>query len=114
MAQTNTHPSTAGKAPRKQISTTNRARVQNRLWARTKQTSRRSTGGKAPRKQISTTNYLELDDYMTALDDKSLNKLTTAQLMQRLKAHNLEWKGLKHELVERWKDYKLKEQGKNK
>merc|ERR1712113_880575 len=52
-------------------------------------------------------NYLELDDYMTALDDKSLNKLTTAQLMQRLKSHNLPYKGLKHELIQRWKSYKL-------
>ena len=54
-------------------------------------------------------NYLALDDYMTSLDDKSLNKLTTAQLMQRLRANNLEWKGLKHELVERWKTFKSKE-----
>ena len=51
------------------------------------------------------TNYLELDDYMTSLDDESLNKLSTAQLMQRLRAHKLEWKGLKHELIERWKVY---------
>ena len=64
-------------------------------------------------KKVKLTNYLKLDDYMTSLDDKSLNKLTTAQLMQRLKAHNLEWKGLKHELIKRWKDYKLKEQEKN-
>ena len=64
--------------------------------------------------KVQKTNYLELDEYMIAFDDKSLNKLTTAQLMQRLRAHNLEWKGLKHELVERWKDYKLKEQAKYK
>lgn len=51
-------------------------------------------------------NYLELDHYMTCLDDVSLNKLTTAQLMQRLRAHNLQWKGLKHELIARWKSFK--------
>ena len=63
-----------------------------------------------PSQNAKATNYLELDDYMTSLDDKSLNKLTTAQLMQRLKAHNLEWRGLKHELIKRWRDYKSKEQ----
>ena len=56
-----------------------------------------------------TINYLQLDHYMTSLDDKSLNKLSTAQLMQRLRAHDLEWKGLKHELIQRWKHHKLKE-----
>ena len=50
--------------------------------------------------------YLELDDYMTALDYVSLNKLSTAMLMQRLKSHGLPYRGLKHELIQRWKEYK--------
>eukprot|EP01084_Bolivina_argentea_P040322 74532_1 len=52
-------------------------------------------------------NYLQLDQYMIQLDEKSLNLLTTAQLMQRLRCHGLAYKGLKHELIERWKNYKL-------
>ena len=52
-------------------------------------------------------NYLELHDYMISIDTKSLNKLNTAQLMQRLRANNLEWKGLKNELIQRWRNYKL-------
>ena len=55
------------------------------------------------------TDYLELDDFMTALDDQSLNRLSTAQLMQRLKSHGLPYRGLKHELIARWKEYKMKE-----
>ena len=51
--------------------------------------------------------YLKLDDYMVSIDYDSLNKLTTAQLMQRLRANNLECTGLKHELIERWRNYKL-------
>ena len=57
-----------------------------------------------------TTNYLELDDYMILLDDASLNKLTTAQLMQRLKSHGLEYKAFKHVLIKRWQNYKYIEQ----
>eukprot|EP01084_Bolivina_argentea_P283829 486210_1 len=53
-------------------------------------------------------NYLELDDYMINIDDQSLNKLTTAQLIQRLKSHNLPINGFKRELIERWKSYKQK------
>ena len=47
---------------------------------------------------------------MITIDDESLNKLTTAQLMQRLRAHNLSTKALKHELIARWKTFKMKEQ----
>merc|ERR1712228_822824 len=54
-------------------------------------------------------NYLELDDYMTAVDDKSLNKLTTAQLIQRLRSNGLDYKGLKHQLIQRWKKYKIEQ-----
>ena len=59
-------------------------------------------------------NYLKLDDYMITIDDESLNKLSTAQLMQRLRAHNLSTKGLKHELIQRWKTFKLKEKSNDK
>lgn len=54
-------------------------------------------------------NFLALDEYMISMDDESLNRLSTAQLMQRLRAHNLEWKGMKHELIQRWKSFKLSE-----
>jgi len=54
---------------------------------------------------------LSLDPWMIALDYESLSKLTTAQLMQRLKSHNLPHRGLKHELIERWRTFKLKENG---
>ena len=54
-------------------------------------------------------NYLSLDPWMTALDDESLNKLSTAQLMQRLKSHGLPHRGLKHELIERWRTFKTQQ-----
>ncbi len=47
---------------------------------------------------------------MTSLDDKSLNKLTTAHLMQRLKSNGLSTRGLKQDLLLRWKQYKLNQQ----
>ena len=55
-------------------------------------------------------NYLQLDDWMTSLKDTSLNRLTTAQLIQRLKSNGLDYKGMKHELIHRWKTYKLMNQ----
>lgn len=55
-------------------------------------------------------NYLTLDPWMIALDYESLNKLSTAQLMQRLKSHRQPYKGLKHELIERWRAFKLEQQ----
>ena len=58
----------------------------------------------APTKRI---NYLELDDWITSLDDASLNRLTTAQLIQRLRSNGLDYKGMKHELIERWKKFKM-------
>ena len=58
----------------------------------------------APTKRI---NYLELDDWMISLDDASLNRLTTAQLIQRLRSNGLDYKGMKHELIERWKKFKM-------
>ena len=55
-------------------------------------------------------NYLELDDYMMAVDYESLNKLTTAQLMQRLKSKGLPFRGMmKDELIERWQKCKQSE-----
>ena len=55
-------------------------------------------------------NYLELDDYMRAVDYESLNKLTTAQLMQRLKSKGLPFRGMmKDELIEKWQKYKESE-----
>jgi len=51
-------------------------------------------------------NYLELEAHMTAMDEQSLNKLSTAQLIQRLRAHGQPFRGLKHDLVQRWQTYK--------
>lgn len=46
---------------------------------------------------------------MVSFDNKALNKLSTAQLMQRLKTYNLSIKGYRYQLMERWQIFKLKQ-----
>mmetsp|Transcript_42467 Transcript_42467/g.70075 ORF Transcript_42467/g.70075 Transcript_42467/m.70075 type:complete len:205 (-) Transcript_42467:102-716(-) len=55
--------------------------------------------------------YLKLEGYMTSMDETSLKKLSTAQIMQRLRANGLEWKtGLRHELIDRWQKFNVEKE----